>query len=289
MSDRCFLGVKYTPVVARVGTKVGGFLKYVQHRDQHPDRDQVKGLLKYVSHRDRSATKGLLFGPDGPVGDLERRQLAAFIGRSVEKSRPQMTRAADGQLVDRRRAAYRFVLSPENAEGLDLKEMTRAAVRQLEEDAGGLGPWIAAEHRNTAHPHVHLVLAARSEIAPGQFRAVNLTRARLARMKDAVQHEIDRQRGRSLQADREQQLARVRVAHQHLRRIGDRSRARQAAAGRPRPGLLAARFPRLARGHGRFTSSRTARQLRQLARQYRWEAEREVEQRMLDRGQERGR
>src|SRR5207302_4436832 len=83
----------------------------------------------------------------------------------------------------------------EHAQGLDLRRLTLAAMSQLEKDLGTyLPPWLAAEHRNTAHPHVHVVLAARREVAPGEFRALMLTKPRLARMKEALAHEIERQR-----------------------------------------------------------------------------------------------
>jgi hypothetical protein len=63
-------------------------------------------------------------------------------------------------------------------------------------DAGGerLPPWFAAEHRNTAHHHVHIVLAARREVAPGRFNTVLITRARLQRMKEVIKGELERQR-----------------------------------------------------------------------------------------------
>jgi hypothetical protein len=88
-----------------------------------------------------------------------------------------------------------MVLSPEHAEGLDLKALTRAAVDQLGRDAGGTPPWVAAIHRNTGHPHVHIVMAARREIKPGQFRTVVINPARLAHMKLAMSDELSRQRG----------------------------------------------------------------------------------------------
>ena len=103
----------------------------------------------------------------------------------------------DGKKVDRQRAVYTMVLSPEDWRGLDLRRLARTAMAQLEKDAGvgGLGPWFAAEHRNTAHHHVHIVLAARREIAPGRFSTLVINRQRLQRMKDAIAREIDRQRG----------------------------------------------------------------------------------------------
>ena len=204
MKDRVILAVKFTPAAspAKLRKAVGGFLRYVQYRDKHADTGvtheadpRVAGLLKYVAFRDRAARTGRLFGPHGPVGDVERRQLAGYVARSVAGSKPQLVADGKGGLVDRRRAVYRFVLSPERAEGLDLGRLTEAAVGRLESaSGGGKFRWIAAEHRNTAHPHVHLILAAFREDSPDQFRQVVINRRRLAAMKDELILEIARQR-----------------------------------------------------------------------------------------------
>jgi hypothetical protein len=91
-----------------------------------------------------------------------------------------------------------MVLSPEHAEGLDLKALTRAAMEQLGRDAGSTPPWIAAIHRNTRHPHVHVVMAARRELEPGHFKSVVINPARLSRMKLAINDELSLQRGGAL-------------------------------------------------------------------------------------------
>jgi hypothetical protein len=54
--------------------------------------------------------------------------------------------------------------------------------------------WIAAIHRNTAHHHAHLVLAGMRVNGVGGFSRVDITKPRLAAMKEAVSLEIDRQR-----------------------------------------------------------------------------------------------
>jgi hypothetical protein len=78
---------------------------------------------------------------------------------------------------------------------LDLERLTRAAVSRLESEMGVGGlRWIAATHRNTAHHHVHLVLAGMRADATGAYRRVDVTKARLAAMKEALGLEIERQR-----------------------------------------------------------------------------------------------
>ena len=177
---------------------VGGFLRYVQYRDKHPNeerrpevkRDSVKGLLKYVAYRDRAAVDGRLFGPAGPAGDVERREFAAFVADSIARTRPNI--GPDGS--DRRRAVYRFILSPERAEGLDLRVLTAAAMRRLECEGVGDLRWIAAEHHNTAHRHVHLVVAGMREDGHGAYRGWRLPKTRLAAVKEEMALQIALQR-----------------------------------------------------------------------------------------------
>ena len=202
MSERCIVRVKFTPAGSSsdVRRAVGGFLRYVQHRDLHPDSDrptpEVSGLLKYVAYRDRANTRAELFGPDGPLGSQERKDFAEFVARSIADSRPQPYETQDGRTLDRRRAVSRFVISPEHSQGIDLAALTKAAVRSLELERGADGlRWIAAIHRNTRHHHVHLVLAGMVADGAGGYRRVDVTKPRLAAMKQAVALEIERQRG----------------------------------------------------------------------------------------------
>src|SRR4029077_12589904 len=159
--------------------------RYVQHRDLHPAetagaKPQVSGLLKYVAYRDQASARAELFGPAGTLGRADWKDFAAFVLRSLQASRPQLYQARGGELVDRRRAVYRLVISPEHARGLDLRRLTVAAMAGMESELGGDRlRWMAAIHRNTAHPHTHLVVAGMRETAQG-FSRFDLTRSRLA-------------------------------------------------------------------------------------------------------------
>lgn len=204
MSDRVILAVKFTPAggASQVRKAVGGFLRYVQHRDLHPaqpegrPRQEVAGLLKYVAYRDRASTHAELFGRSGGLTREDRKAFAAFVAGSLERSEPQLFRGRDGKPHDRRRAVYRFVISPEQAGGLDLRQLTRAAVSRLEQESGVTDlRWIAAVHRNTAHHHVHLVVAGMCQRAGGRYHRVDVTKPRLAALKESLALEIERQRG----------------------------------------------------------------------------------------------
>jgi hypothetical protein len=203
MRERVILAVKFTPAgsAGQVRKAVGGFLRYVQHRDLHPTRPtqrpspKVSGLLKYVAFRERGSSRAELFGPGGPLGSPERKAFATFVAGALERSEPQLYRGKDGEMHDRRRAVYRMVLSPERAQGLDMRRLTIAATARLEQVSGASGlQWIAAIHRNTTHHHVHLVLAGMREDGKGGFNRVDITRPRLAAMKEALCLEIERQR-----------------------------------------------------------------------------------------------
>ena len=233
--DRVILAVKFTPASGAMAVRkaVGGFLRYVQYRDQHRDSDQdglegaaVSGLLKYVAYRDGAVDKGRLFDAEGAAGSVERRDFAAFVADAVRSTRPRL--GPDG--VDRRRAVYRFVLSPERAHGLDLRRLTGAAIERLEREAKVSGlHWIAAEHRNTAHPHVHLIVAAFRDNSRGGYQSFLVTKGRLAAMKDELTLEIARQRGRERQSmsSHPRVPRRDRTAGQGSRPIGLRTPAKQ--------------------------------------------------------------
>src|SRR5712692_2148006 len=154
-----------------------------------------------VAHRDRTSPAGRVFGCDDGLTDADRRRLVEYVGRSTKDLQPRWLRNSKGELEDHQRAVYQMILSPEDWRGLDLRRMARLAMQQLDADAGpgGLGPWFAAEHRNTRHHHVHIVLAACRELEPGKFSTVLITRKRLQRMKDAIAMEIDRERARERQ------------------------------------------------------------------------------------------
>jgi hypothetical protein len=201
--ERCFVKVAFDPATTggQVRRAVGGFLRYIQHRDLHPapkvpsQTRHVAGLVKYIAYRDQASERAELFGPHGRLNTQGRKDFVGFVTRSIEGSEPQIFRTRAGSEMDRRRTVSRFLISPESALGLDLERLTRAAVSRLESEMGVSGlRWIAAIHRNTAHHHVHLVLAGMRADATGGYRRVDITKPRLVAMKEALGLEIERQR-----------------------------------------------------------------------------------------------
>lgn len=70
---------------------------------------------------------------------------------------------ADGPAFTERcgddRHHFRFIVSPDDApEMSDLRNFTRDLVGQMEKDLGTRLDWVAVDHWNTEHPHVHLIV-----------------------------------------------------------------------------------------------------------------------------------
>jgi type IV secretory pathway VirD2 relaxase len=53
---------------------------------------------------------------------------------------------------------WKLIVSPEFGDRVDLMRLTRELVKQMEKDLGTELEWVAAEHHNTEHPHVHVVI-----------------------------------------------------------------------------------------------------------------------------------
>ena len=284
-STYSILNLEYMPVSVAGGVRksVGGFLRYIHFRDQHAEPEHESGFdgfVRYVAHRDRTSRAACVFDANGPCVDADRRRLVDYVARSTAGLSPKWVTNIKGELEDRQRAVYQLIISPEDWRGLDLRRIARVAMRQLEIDAGreGIGPWLAAEHRNTAHHHVHVVLAARRELADGHFKTLLITRPRLERMKDAMLLEIARQRELERPATRsvdfgpalpEREPALIEVVQAPMNTTPV-TKARSVIAGLP-----------ALRTDQRWRPCRNRRLvlgLGSLARHYRWQMERELEQ-----------
>ncbi len=280
--------VDWIPVSVAGGVRkaASGFLRYIEFRDQrttHETARALDGFLRYVAHRDRTSPAGRIFGRDGRLTNADRRRLVDYVARSTEGLKPIWIRNKDGVLEDHQRAVYQLLLSPEDWRGLDLRRLAHVAMQQLDTDvgAGGVGPWFAAEHRNTERHHVHIVLAARREVAPGKFRTVIITPRRLQRMKDAIRLEVDRQRGLELEPRP------ALVANPHRRQLAARHELGVESAPRwqwvaSAPKKARRQAARSRRIHGRRAIAATVLHLRQVARRYSERMQRELEREQLE-------
>ena len=63
------------------------------------------------------------------------------------------------------RHQFRFIVSPEDAADLaDLTGYTRELMAQVEVDLGTKLDWVAVNHHNTGHPHVHVIVNGRDAV-----------------------------------------------------------------------------------------------------------------------------
>ena len=110
---------------------------------------------RVVRHTARSAPLGThldYLRRDGVTRDGEK---ARLFGPGTENAdaRAFAERCGDD------RHHFRFIVSPDDAPDMaDLRSFTRDLVGQMEKDLGTKLDWVAVDHWNTEHPHVHLIV-----------------------------------------------------------------------------------------------------------------------------------
>jgi type IV secretory pathway VirD2 relaxase len=163
---------------------------------------------RVVRHSGRNAPLGTHLNylrRDGVTQDGEKARLFGVSGDDVDAK--EFAERADDD-----RHHFRFIVSPDDAvEMSDLKGFTRDLVGQMEKDLGTRLEWVAADHWNTEHPHVHLIVRgvrddgenlviSRDYIKEGmRDRARDLITQELGPRTD---HEIRRSLERQVDADR---------------------------------------------------------------------------------------
>ena len=135
---------------------------------------------------------------------------------------------------------FRFIVSPDDAERLaDLKAYTRDLMRQAEADLGTSLDWVAVEHWNTGHPHIHILVRGRD--AEGQDLVISrdyISEGLRARAGQLVTLELGPRSDAELQQRLDQQIGADRWTPL------DRSLARSVGE---QDGLIDVRPPRLGR------------------------------------------
>ncbi|MFG1466613.1 DUF3363 domain-containing protein [Xanthobacter sp. DSM 24535] len=88
---------------------------------------------------------------------------------------------------------FRFIVSPDDAvEMADLKGFTRDLMAQVEKDLGTRLEWVAVDHWNTEHPHVHIIIRGRTD--DGQDLVIDRDYIKQG-MRDRAQDLITRELG----------------------------------------------------------------------------------------------
>lgn len=130
-------------------------------RHSAPGMRRVVVKTRYVKdagRNGRSAAHLRYIQRDGTSRDGERGQLY-----SATEDR------ADGDAFVERgaddRHQFRFIVSPEDGTDLmDLTAHTRDLMSQIEADLGTKLDWVAVNHYNTGHPHVHVVVRGKDDL-----------------------------------------------------------------------------------------------------------------------------
>jgi hypothetical protein len=182
---------------------------------------------QYVKAR-RRAVRSLTYYQDRRRGaDEPERQIFT---KDATVSRREAIGMMDG-CQGRDFLVHRVVLSPgEGRDVEDLREMTRRVMRCLEEDKRQEIDWVAVEHHNTEHPHVHLMifgggrrLDERGE-PYGERKVVRIELGDCRRIEDEAERWAD-----SRSREREMWMQAIDRANGH--REPDRGRDRDAAPG----------------------------------------------------------
>jgi type IV secretory pathway VirD2 relaxase len=85
-------------------------------------------------------------------------------GRMFDADWQEADHRAFAERCEGDRHHFRFIVSPEDAKELgDLKAFTRDLMGQAERDLGTTLDWVAVDHWNTEHPHIHVIVRGKAE------------------------------------------------------------------------------------------------------------------------------
>lgn len=130
-------------------------------RHSQPGNRRVVVKTRYVQNagsNGKGAAHLRYIQRDGTSRDGERGQLY-----SATEDRADGDAFLDRSKEDQRQ--FRFIVSPED--GADLSELTahtRDLMGQVEADLGTKLDWVAINHYNTGHPHVHVIIRGRDDL-----------------------------------------------------------------------------------------------------------------------------
>ena len=118
----------------------------------------VKGrFLRHATQRGKLAAHLGYLRREGVTLDGEK---AKLFGPESDDADPK----AFAERGEDDRHHFRFIVSPDDTvEMADLKGFTRDLMAQVEKDLGTKLDWVAVDHWNTEHPHVHIIIRGRTD------------------------------------------------------------------------------------------------------------------------------
>jgi len=176
---------------------------------------QVYDALRYMQTR--------------PLDNGERPEDRHFFGPERDGGSWREARAEIMDHATDQVAFHRLILSPGPDQPVaDMPEWTRMVMDDLADTLGQQLHWVAVIHRNTDHPHAHVLLAGGGERA-GELRPVLLYKAQYAVVRVSGDRGADHLRG----LEREQATAvRHRIGHEERQAERASARAGAGEAGR---------------------------------------------------------
>jgi type IV secretory pathway VirD2 relaxase len=149
-------------------------------------------------------------------------------GRMFDAERDDTDHRAFAARCESDRHHFRFIVSPDDAtEQSDLKTFTRELMAQAQRDLGTSLDWVAVDHWNTEHPHVHVIIRGRAD--DGQDLVISRDYIRegvRARAEGLVTRELGPRSEQQIRQSLTEQIGAERWTPL------DRSLAREAAANR---------------------------------------------------------
>lgn len=169
----------------------------------------VAGFGKHVAYIRREGA-----GREGEHGKLYDRSVDAADAKAFEER------------ADEDRRQFRLIVSPEDADQMkDLTRFTREFMSQVEKDLGRRLDWVAANHHDTAQPHVHIVIRGGST-RNGELLIDRkyITQGFRARAQELVTRELGQRRLREMAAARSNEAERealTAIDHDIARRLSE--------------------------------------------------------------------
>lgn len=159
---------------------------------------------RVVRHAARSAPLGAHLGYLRREGVTRDGEKARLFGPETEEAAPK----AFAERCEKDRHHFRFIVSPEDAPEMgDLKGFARELVGQMEKDLGAKLDWVAVDHWNTQHPHVHIIV--RGVADDGQDLVISrdyIKEGMRARAQDLVTQELGPRTDREIELALERQV-----------------------------------------------------------------------------------
>jgi type IV secretory pathway VirD2 relaxase len=141
---------------ARMSRKTGNRTTSGKEKGARPYLQRCAVRVTYLNNKTRGQWQA--------HGRYLARESATFendvkaVGFNRESDGIDIVRQLEGWQGSGDARVFKLIVSPEFGDRVDLSRLTRGLIEQMEEDLGTDLEWVAVEHHNTEHPHVHIVV-----------------------------------------------------------------------------------------------------------------------------------